>query len=31
MKKWLLRGLGLLLQVIVPPLVEYLIVAVFAL
>jgi hypothetical protein len=31
MKKWLIRGLGLLLQLIVPALVEQLIVVAFAL
>jgi hypothetical protein len=31
MKKWLKRGLGLMLQIIVPTLIEHLIVAVFAL
>jgi hypothetical protein len=31
MKKWLMRGLGLLLQMIVPALVERLIVLAFAL
>ncbi len=31
MKKWLKRGLGLMLQIIVPALIERLIVAVFAL
>lgn len=31
MKKWLVRGLGLLLEIIVPPLIEYLIVTIFAL
>jgi hypothetical protein len=31
MKKWLIRGLGLLLQMVVPALVEHLIVVAFAL
>lgn len=31
MKKWLKRGLGLMLQIIVPALIEHLIVAVLAL
>lgn len=31
MKKWLIRGLGLLLQLIVPALIEQLIVVAFAL